>query len=161
MLIYLILQLSLASEIKPTICYNHDFGDKSKIVIYNTLKQLKRNTNNSFNIHLNKCKDNDIKITVSFTNIKGNAAGRIKGTIKNCNMEIYNKADLEYLGEITFYNVRDLQSTFLHEFGHCIGLKHSVNSDDIMYTTIEPLLHLDKDSYNRFVDSVKNKFDKK
>lgn len=165
MFIYILLQIAVASEPKPVVCYNnYDPTDKSRVFIYKTLKKLNKDLNNHFVITTNKnCKDGDYKFRVYFGYLWGNVAGNASGIFneswayKDCRINIYSKVDIEYKDNVTKELKEELRLIFLHEFGHCIGLIHSKNLFDIMYTSIEPFFQVEKESYKRYLKGLKVK----
>jgi predicted Zn-dependent protease len=143
-----------------TVCYAHDPSDKSARLIYSTLKKIENDAGGVFLVRDGKCLSTDYILYISFVAaVKGRAAGRAcTATATRCPIEIYSKVDIEYKRDDNGLLAKELRQVFLHEFGHCMGLRHSKDPTSIMNYTVEPAIQGHEKSYleyiNQLVDTV-------
>lgn len=124
-----------------------NFNFDQKFEILSILQDLNRKLDNSlftFN------KNNKPKINLDFTEKtikkqKGGLAGTALILINSCKITIYPVS----------FNDRILKTVLWHEVGHCFGLEHSKNPNDIMYTSVGQFENYSQDSINSFLQDLK------
>ena len=124
-----------------------NFNINEKIEILNALNDLNKNFNNSI-FTIKKNKSSKIFFQLSEKTKKsanGNLAGTAMNLISSCKITIFSVS----------WKDKIVKSVIWHEVGHCFGLEHSENPDDIMYLSVKPFEKYTKESVNTFLEDLK------
>ena len=124
-----------------------NFNINEKVEILNALEDLNKSLNSSiFTIKKNK---NSKIIFESSQKVRKGANGNLAGTamilINSCKITVFS---LSFQDKI-------VKSVVWHEVGHCFGLEHSENPEDIMYLSVKPFEKYTKESINSFLEDLK------
>lgn len=118
----------------------------SKAVIESAILDLEKASGEEF-LH---DPSSEYHLTIRFEKLREGELGlTMYGDDENCPILL----DVSMNPKLGFFSYADLASVAIHEIGHCFGLEHSRNKDDVMYFAYSPE-QTSIESFNRFVYQI-------